>query len=111
MIREYEKKPPGYASMMTALFLQLIVYLCRSYLPAETAGRASEESNPIVTTLARTVAYMEQTYMEPLTLRSLATRACLSVPHFSRVFKQYYGTSPLDYLIKLRTNQARRLLA
>ena len=42
---------------------------------------------------------------------SLARLAGLSPTHFSRVFKQSFGTSPIDWLRRERISQAKRRLA
>lgn len=44
------------------------------------------------------------------TIGSLAKEASMSVPHFCAEFKKYVGTAPIDYLIKMRLQQARYLL-
>lgn len=54
--------------------------------------------------------YLEQHAAGRITLRRLAERAELSIPHLSAEFRRYYGNSPIGYLIGLRLQQARRLL-
>ncbi|MFW6058528.1 MAG: AraC family transcriptional regulator [Phycisphaeraceae bacterium] len=48
---------------------------------------------------------------EPLRLEDLARRARLSPTHFSRLFKQRFGVSPMRYIIERRIDRAATLLA
>jgi transcriptional regulator GlxA family with amidase domain len=53
---------------------------------------------------------MEKYFAEPLTLDELAKEAHLSRRQFVRVFRQATGLTPIDYLIRVRIHQARRML-
>ena len=44
------------------------------------------------------------------TLGELAANSGYSVPHFSALFKKYFNTSPIEYLIRARMNRAAYLL-
>lgn len=44
------------------------------------------------------------------TLGDLAVKAGYSVPHFSSLFKKYFHTSPIEYLIRERMHRAAYLL-
>ncbi|HEX3359001.1 MAG TPA: AraC family transcriptional regulator, partial [Tepidisphaeraceae bacterium] len=61
--------------------------------------------------IARTVDYMKQHLNEPLRAATLAGVAKMSLPHYFALFKRVVGSSPIDYLIRLRMEHARRLLA
>ena len=54
--------------------------------------------------------FIEDHYAEPITLEQLATRVHRSVPRFATRFKQFFGVAPLEYLIRIRMQQARYLL-
>jgi AraC family transcriptional regulator len=53
---------------------------------------------------------MEQRLAEPLPLSDLAAAASLSVSQFTRQFRASTGESPHQYLLRLRLQQACRLL-
>jgi len=55
--------------------------------------------------------FIEQNYDKKLTLLELAGQVHFSVPHMCRLFKSYFGTSPMDYLIQTRLRHANRLLS
>ncbi|WP_020617872.1 helix-turn-helix domain-containing protein [Paenibacillus daejeonensis] len=60
--------------------------------------------------LDRTIAYMEQEYRSVITREQLAELAGLNPAHYSRIFRKYKGNSPMDYLARLRMDQAKTLL-
>lgn len=61
--------------------------------------------------LSPAMLQIEQRYMEPLTVRTLAHSCSMSESVFSRAFKRVYGCTPVQYLIRVRLNAAKELLA
>jgi AraC-like DNA-binding protein len=61
--------------------------------------------------IRRTIGYMKEHLNEPLRAATLAGIANMSLPHYFAQFKRVTGSSPIDYLIKLRMDHARRLLS
>ncbi|WP_027177976.1 AraC family transcriptional regulator [Maridesulfovibrio bastinii] len=60
--------------------------------------------------LLRTKKYLEENYIEKITLSELSAVACLSPFHLQRLYVENFGTSPQEYLIKFRVEQSIRLL-
>ncbi|MEK3766994.1 helix-turn-helix domain-containing protein [Paenibacillus sp. FSL R5-0887] len=56
------------------------------------------------------VAFVDEHYMEELSLDKLSTRFFLSREHISRRFKQEVGMTLTNYVIHLRINQAKQWL-
>jgi len=56
------------------------------------------------------MTYMNEHFKEQIALPEIAAVAALSVSQFVRVFKQNFGTTPIDYIIELRFNESCRLL-
>lgn len=54
--------------------------------------------------------YMEAEFRSALTLKHIASLACLSVHHFVRLFKAVYSMPPYEYLIRKRIDYACTLL-
>ena len=54
--------------------------------------------------------YMVSNFNKNIDLEDIARHACLSVNHLLRTFKQAYGQSPHQYLIKTRIDRAKYLL-
>jgi AraC-like DNA-binding protein len=61
--------------------------------------------------IERSIAYMMQHLSQPLHVAKLAQTAHISPSHFFVLFKRWTGFSPIDYFIRLRMQEACRLLA
>lgn len=60
--------------------------------------------------VARAQQYMEVHFQEKITVENLAKLGNLSVSGFNRTFKREIGETPMEYLIALRIEQAKKLL-
>jgi transcriptional regulator GlxA family with amidase domain len=60
--------------------------------------------------LAETLEYMHERISESVRLEDLARNAGLSTSHFSEMFRDETGQSPMAYFTHLRIRQACRLL-
>jgi len=56
------------------------------------------------------IAYINQNYAEKIALAEIAKAASVSEREASRCFKKNIGQSPIEYLIKYRLNQSKKLL-
>lgn len=54
--------------------------------------------------------FIDKNYFRPLLLNDIAGEAFISRFHFSRLFKKIYGSTPHQYLTRVRINHARLLL-
>lgn len=61
--------------------------------------------------LAPAMLQIEQRYNEQLTVRVLAHSCSMSESMFTRSFKRVYGCTPVQYLIKVRLEAAKELIA
>ena len=61
--------------------------------------------------LSMAVNYLHAHYLEVIDLDSLSQIACLSKFHFLRLFKEAFGFTPHQYIIHLRLEKAKSLLA
>jgi AraC-like DNA-binding protein len=61
--------------------------------------------------IARVLRYVDAEYARPLSVEELARRAGMSVANFHPHFKLVTASSPLQYLKRVRLDQARRLVA
>ncbi len=68
-------------------------------------GRGSSDA------IARVIDFMERHYADDCSLKSLANIANLSPYYFIRVFRAETGKTPWQYLVDLRIDKARVLLA
>lgn len=104
MIDEYAHKLQGHQTMLIARFMELVVYLCRHY------DSQSREAPDSLSHLANAVSFMEDHYLEALSLEQIALQSGVSVRHLNRMFKAYYQTTPVTYLQNLRLERSRMLL-
>lgn len=104
MIEEYDSRLPGRRTMLTSRFMELVVYLSRHYDHGEKA------LDTAMMHLANAVSYIEDHYLEPITLEDIAVKSNISVRHLNRIFKAYYQTTPISYLQRLRLERACMLL-
>lgn len=54
--------------------------------------------------------YIADNYQSPLSLSDIAKCSYMSPYHFLRVFKDTYGETPNEFLIRLRVEQAKGML-
>lgn len=88
------------------LAVHVLSRYCSTPLPEENrrAGAISDQR------LARVVELISSHYAEPLSLDRLATEACVSKFHFTRLFREKMGQTPHRYLNEVRLEAARRML-
>ncbi len=60
--------------------------------------------------VAKAQHYMEQHYMENITVKKLAELGYVSTSCFNRRFKSEVGITPIEYLIEIRIKRAKTLL-
>jgi AraC family transcriptional regulator len=60
--------------------------------------------------LSRATDIMHESFNSPLKMQELAKEIGVHPAHFSRAFRCHFGCSPVEYLRRLRVEEARRLL-
>jgi AraC-like DNA-binding protein len=104
MEQEIHSREPGYVFMATAVFMQIVCYLSRCYAEARSRG-----SHPLFG-MGQVMSFIETNYKTNLTLSELAQIANMSESSLLRTFRKATGTSPIDYVIRLRVHKACELL-
>ena len=64
-----------------------------------------------VDAFAEVMAYLHEHFASRLSSSDLAEMAGLSVSHFERRFRRAFGSSPRQYLVRIRVEQAARMLS
>jgi AraC family transcriptional regulator len=94
--------------MDTVVMVTLSILLSRS----RCAGHPKKDREDFTQDrIARVLDYIEDHLGDDIRLGELASVACLSPFHFSRMFKAAVGVSPLRYVAERRVRLACRLLA
>ncbi|MDO5521106.1 MAG: AraC family transcriptional regulator [bacterium] len=104
MILEYNSKLEGRKTMLHSMFLNFVTALSRLY------SLDDELWTNDVFALARSVSFIHSHFTEPLVVTELAKLSGYSPRHFARLFRDTYGSAPLDYILSLRLTFACRLL-
>jgi transcriptional regulator GlxA family with amidase domain len=98
------------ARVALAVARELIVYLKRP-------GGQEQYSEPLqfqtqsISRLSELATWMLSHMHEDLSVDTLAAKACLCPRHFARRFKIEFGTTPADFVERLRLDEARRRLS
>lgn len=90
-----------YASQALHHLLALLFFNNRAFSPALQNGMRSIDAS---------LAFLQQNIHRTLTLAEMAEQAQMSKSHFSRLFKEQTGYSPVDYFIHLKMQHACMLL-
>lgn len=104
MIQETQYKMEGYEPLLRNKFEELIILLSRHYCNLE-----SNEARGLVR-IGKVIDFMETNFAEKIFLDDLAEIAFMSSRNFQRVFKKAIGSSPTNYLLQIRLQNARKLL-
>lgn len=96
----YSLQAMTYASQITGYMLGMLAYGQGTGVSMISSKRAAEQS----------VQYMLEHLERGLTLKELAAQAQLSAPHYSQLFKQATGHSPIDYFLRLKIQHSCRYL-
>lgn len=112
IIDELMEKKDNYKTMVKSLFLTLYYEYLR--IRCEETGKPQdllpqrEEKNAFVLTPA--LNYIQEAYMNKISVNLLADMCHLSVTHFRRIFLSIMGTPPLNFINSTRIDKACVLL-
>lgn len=103
-----EEKDFGYGQALRVNIECLMLNILQEHIRNE-----KNKTRPVKTynVLAQnTLSYLEQHFKENPSLREIADNLNYSVPHICRVFKQNYNESIVNYITKLKIDEAMRLI-
>lgn len=104
MIRELQVQNP-YFEELNNIHLREILLLAKRY-QSEAAGADRRMKREV----DAAVRYFNENYSEPVSIASYAKAQNMSTCWFIRIFRQYTGMPPLQYLTKIRIAKAASLL-
>jgi AraC-like DNA-binding protein len=108
LLREAESQGMGFEPLLQSILVQLLVQLGRQVGKCHNAGL--EQLNAIHEKVADMVRYINQHYMEAITVPSLSKHFYISASYLSKVFKEITGFTLVEYLNCIRIKEAKRLL-
>ena len=83
----------------------IYAFLCRAAAQNCTVG--SREKREAV---RKSEEFIRANFDQPLTVEDIASQTHFSVPYFNKLFHSINGSSPYDYLLKVRLEKAKELL-
>jgi AraC-like DNA-binding protein len=107
-INNAKKSELDYAILNWLLFMEMFVYISR----AIKEGSGKKSRHMCTTELAHEAReFIIDNYMKDISLADISNYVFLSQSYFSRVFKEEYNVSPIQFLLRLRIKEAKNLLA
>ncbi len=103
LFQQWEKNTALSQLEIGLLLHQMLTAMARHLL-------AGDESCSNRTLMEQTAAYIRTHYAEPITLETLLARVPFSKSWFLRLFRQYIGTTPYNFLLSTRITYAKELL-
>ncbi|MFC5701627.1 helix-turn-helix domain-containing protein [Cohnella faecalis] len=91
---------------LKACMLKLIGLIHRELMTKEGVRIGHSHADLVL----EAISYMEESYPEPIGVGLLAKRAALTPKYFGTIFRQATGQSVAEYLLRLRMEEAKRLL-
>lgn len=109
LIDEQEHQNPGWQGTVTAIALELLMELARQInIPVKPP--LTTISRQTTARIDKAISYLETNYHQQISLDELAIAVGLSSAHLSRTFKQKTGVGIVDYIHRLRSEEACRML-
>lgn len=103
LLEEYKEKLPGYLEMMRCELVEIILH---------TVRKLSNKNAVVCTSWGSYMKeYIDNHYMEHITLSSLSKALQCSLPYLSKKFKEEMGMTFQEYLQRVRIEQSCHLLA
>lgn len=105
---ENSSRYDGYKLAVKASLIKLTVILQRGFSIEHNTESKDKEKNTYL--LLPVFEYMKENYEKKIKLKELAAVANMSTSNFSLVFKESVGSTPIEYLNKIRIVKASQLL-
>ncbi|RIX59754.1 AraC family transcriptional regulator [Paenibacillus nanensis] len=108
ILEEMLEQGPGFELFAQTLAVQLLIICCRHVKLSPMEPQAS--LTPMHDRISEIVRFINEHYMEDLSLHSLADRFYISPYHLSRSFKEVTGFTFVEYVNSVRIKEAIKLL-
>ena len=101
---ELQSKAEGYQALSLSILVDIIVRLCRAY------RTSASETQQTLWDMGYVVGYLESHYSERVEIKDLEPLVAMSSRTLMRRFAQATGTTPMQYLLRVRVTRAAHLL-
>jgi len=112
LIGNYQREMMDYGEsfplMLEGICIQIVFQLLRdlSSEPATNKTRLNKDNKYI----NKAIQYMQEYYGSNISINDICSLIYLSPCHFKRVFKDYTGQTPYQYLMRIRLEKAKEIL-
>lgn len=106
--QEIHDQNPGFEMYAQTLALQLLIMCCRN--SNQVSMEPVESSSPMLERMSEVVRYINEHYMQRMSLDSLSDTFFISPYYLSRFFKEATGFTFVEYLNSVRVKEAKKLL-
>jgi AraC-like DNA-binding protein len=110
ILKERESSEPGSEFLNYLLVMELFVLLSRA-LKMEWENSIKSKSPKLKELINIAVNFIHNNFERDISLGDIAKFVFLSPSYFTRAFKEETGVSPINYLLKVRIERAKELLA
>lgn len=110
IMRERESSEPGNEFLNHLLVLEMFVLLSRA-LKKEWESSIKSKSPKLNELIDISINFIHNNYERDISLGDIARYVFLSPSYFTRAFKDQTGLSPITYLIKIRIERSKEMLA
>ncbi len=110
MHNEYMGKNPGYIEILRAYLIELLVTIFRKYKKSEALDEHHRTESRKRALIEEAISYMHENYKNEIKLEELSMMSFFSRNYFCRLFKDVAGVTVVEYIQKLRIQNACRLL-
>lgn len=88
----------------------LVSQLLTEIIDCNISNSIKQDNNLQPSWIWRVLDFIQNNYNSKISIQKLADEYFISPSHFIKVFKQYTGCSPYEYIINYRINEAKKLL-
>lgn len=110
ILKERDSSEPGSEFLNYLLVLELFVLLSRA-LKMEWENSIKSKSPKLRELINISINFIHNNFERDISLGNIAKFVFLSPSYFTRAFKEETGMSPISYLLKIRIERAKELLA
>ena len=110
IISELEAKEGAYQIKVKALFDMIFIDIIRQLPLKNFSIKTPQKDTEIKRVMKEIREYIEENYMENITLQDLSKRIFLSKSRMLHLFKNFFAISPMQYLTFIRLGKAKNLL-